>query len=325
MGYGLSDEQLADAIETLLGDRAVEVFLDEDVTEIYVNDDGMLRSTRYSTGRTLEEGIRLGAVQRQQFLNAIATQVGFELTQKSPALQAEMPRARFRGARLQGEVAPLVQEPCFNIRKPPSRIIPLDEYVEKGILSPVGREILRGAVRDRLNIGLVGGTGTGKTTLAAAVIHEMWQQNPMERFAILEDTVELIYQATDVWAARTPDDWSLAQLVKISLRKSPDRIIVGEVRDGSALHLLDALSTGHPGGLFTVHANDPMGALMRLDRLAQRENVPPQRELVADAVDLIVMIENRNQRRRVRELARVDGLDERGTFRITPLLPALAA
>ena len=82
----------------------------------------------------------------------------------------------------------------------------------------------------------------------------------------------------------------LRDLVKASLRTSPDRIVVGEVRDEAALDLLDAWQTGHPGGVATVHANDPLSALHRLDRLAQRANAGPQGHLVGDAIHLVVMI-----------------------------------
>ena len=107
---------------------------------------------------------------------------------------------------------------------------------------------------------------------------------------VLEDTVELQCSAPDCLALRTSESVRLRDLVKASLRTSPDRIVVGEVRDEAALDLLDAWQTGHPGGVATVHANDPLSALHRLDRLAQRANAGPQGQLVGDAIHPVVMI-----------------------------------
>jgi type IV secretion system protein TrbB len=322
MPYALSDEELAIAIEQLLGSGVCAVFDDPDVTELYVNADGRLRTSRYSRGRWLEPEIDLKPKQIEQFLNVLASSSGATLNADNPALQAEMPRSHFRGSRIQGEIPPLVLAPTFNLRKPPSRIRPLDEYVEAGELSPVDRELLRLAVRERWNIVVAGSTGSGKTTLANAILHEMHVQSAsagrIERFLILEDTVELLYEAPDVTAMRTPDGWSLSRLVKITLRKTPDRIIVGEVRDGAAMHLLHALRT-HTGGLCTVHATNPLRALQALDWLARQEATSSQVELVGDVIDLVVMIRNTPEGRRVSDLARVDGLDERGQFQISPL------
>jgi type IV secretion system protein VirB11 len=113
---------------------------------------------------------------------------------------------------------------------------------------------------------------------------------------------------------------TLAQLVRHTLRAYPDRIVVGEVRGPEALDLLDAWSTGHPGGLGTFHAQDATAALLRIDRLCQRANVPSQTELIAEAVDLIVIMEGGHRTRRVRDLVRVRGLSPDGSFDLQSLL-----
>jgi type IV secretion system protein VirB11 len=127
---------------------------------------------------------------------------------------------------------------------------------------------------------------------------------PNERIVILEDTAELQCVAPDHLALRTPAGGTLAQLVKATLRANPDRIVVGEVRDEAALDLLDAWATGHPGGVATLHARTPEGALLRLDRLAQRANVPSQAALIAEAIEWIVVM---TPVRKVKTLARVIG------------------
>jgi type IV secretion system protein VirB11 len=100
----------------------------------------------------------------------------------------------------------------------------------------------------------------------------------------------------------------------MTLRTSPDRIVVGEVRDEAALDLLDAWATGHPGGVATLHASSPEGALLRLDRLAQRANVPSQIALIAEAVQVIVAMTGGVDGKRVAQVVRVAGLDRRGQF-----------
>src|SRR5260370_27506337 len=134
------------------------------------------------------------------------------------------------------------------------------------------------------------GAASGKTTLVNALLHEITRACPLDRIVVLEDTVELQCAAPDCLALRTSDSVRLRDLVKAALRTSPDRIVVGEVRDEAALDLLDAWQTGHPGGVATLHANDPLAALHRLDRLAQRAGAGPQAHLVRDPIHSILMI-----------------------------------
>jgi type IV secretion system protein VirB11 len=106
-------------------------------------------------------------------------------------------------------------------------------------------------------------------------------------------------------------------LVKSTMRASPTRIVVGEVRGPEALDLLDAWATGHPGGVATLHASSAEGALLRLDRLAQRANVPSQAALIAEVIDLVILITGGNAGRRVVDVARVEGLDLESGYRIS--------
>jgi type IV secretion system protein VirB11 len=186
-------------------------------------------------------------------------------------------------------------------------IYTLDEYVAAGVLGAGQRLALAAAVVEHRNILVAGGTASGKTTLVNAVLHEITRACPRDRIVILEDTVELQCAAADCLALRTSDTVGLRQLVKVALRTSPDRIVVGEVRDEAALDLLDAWQTGHPGGVATVHANDPLSALNRLDRLAQRAGAGTQADLVADAIHLVVMIAGGSSGRRVTRVVEVTG------------------
>jgi type IV secretion system protein VirB11 len=219
-------------------------------------------------------------------------------------------------------VPPLVAAPAFNLRKPPSVIYTLDQYVEAGTLTAGWRRVLAGAVRYRRNVLVAGGTASGKTTLVNALLHEITGACPRDRIVVLEDTVELQCSAPDCLALRTSESVRLRDLVMASLRTSPDRIVVGEVRDEAALDLLDAWETGHPGGVATLHANDPLSALHRLDRLAQRANAGPQGHLVGDAIHLVVMIAGGSAGRKVTEIARVDAAAGRVFLLSLDCLPA---
>ena len=309
-------DRYAEIIARYLGPTLTELFRDDDVTEIYVNpQDCVVRVDTRSRGKiTTPE--RMTAHRVEMLLNAVAASIGENLTPENPRLQAELPKSVFRGSRLQGFVPPVAAGPSFTIRKPPTVIYSLDDYVAHAVVSAAQRDELRRAIAEHRSIVVAGGTNTGKTTLANALLREITLQFPYERLVLLEDTVELQCAASDHLALRTNGRVTLADLVRNTLRTSPDRIIVGEVRGAEALDLLDAWATGHPGGIATVHASSAEGALLRLDRLAQRANVPPQAALVAEAVGLVVVVEGGNIRRRVSDITWVDGRYPDGRYRL---------
>ena len=307
--HGEQEQHYGEMMARFLGPVVIRAFQDDDVTEIYVNPiDGAIRFDTRSQGR-VQTGVMIDVHRREMFLNSVASSLGVTLSAANPRIEAELPAAVFRGSRLQGFVPPITAGPSFNIRKPPATIYSLDAYLTAGMITADQRHALRSAVLDHKNILIAGGTNSGKTTLANAVLKEVTDLFPRERVVILEDTVELQCAAVDHLTLRSGPAASLAQLVKSALRTSPNRIVVGEVRGGEALDLLDAWATGHPGGVATVHASSVEGALLRLDRLAQRANVPSQRQLIAEAIHIIVVIEGGNGGRRVTDLARVEGLD----------------
>jgi type IV secretion system protein TrbB len=302
-----SGPHFAEIMERLLGPEVSALLADPDVTELYVNPDGVVRVDTRSAGRQ-RTALALEPNRIRAFLNTVASSLGTPLSEASPMLEAELPKGTFRGARLQAFVPPCVPEVTFVVRNPPSRVYRLEEMVDSQVLRPEHRRALREAVLARHNILVAGGTRSGKTTFANALLAEIAELCPSDRLVILEDTVELQCVAPDHLALRTCPGVSLADLVRATLRASPTRIIVGEVRDHSALDLVDAWGTGHPGGCATLHATDPLGALFRLDRLAQRNGVPSQLPEIARTIDLVVITAGDNLGRRVTDLVRVRGL-----------------
>lgn len=304
----------AEMMARYLGPALMRAFSDDDVTDIYVNPhDSRIRLDTHSQGK-IDSGHMIAPERLEMFLNAVATAHGASLTATNPTLQAELPAQLFGGARLQGFLPPATPGASIIIRKRTTRAYPLDTYVDRGIMSAAHRDALGRAIHARDTIIVAGGTGTGKSTLLGALLHEVGVRCPADRVVVLEDTVELRCPLPDHLCLRTTPELPLAALVKATLRTNPTRIVIGEVRDQAALDFLDASVTGHPGGLCTVHASTADATLARLDRLAQRANVPPQAQLIADAIDLVVVLEGDHRTRRVSDLARVSGLTSDGRF-----------
>lgn len=299
-----------------LGPAIVTALGDADVVEIMVNPDGRLWTDRSSSGRH-DLGERFAPTQVERIIRLVASRAGKDVQRDGSIVSADLAIGDRGRQRFEGLLPPLVEGPCLVIRKHGGLALCLEAYAEAGLLNPVQAKLLRDAVRDRNNIVIAGGTGTGKTTLANALLGEIARQG--DRVILIEDTRELQCAAEDWVALKTRDGAvTMRDLVRSSLRLRPDRIVVGEVRGGEALDLLKAWNTGHPGGIATVHANDLVGALIRLEQLALEATPRVSRDLIAQAVDLIVLIEGRGQARRIGGIARVVGVSE-GQFQIESL------
>ena len=294
-------------LRTAMGPVIAQALDDADVIEIMLNPDGSLWVDRLSSGRA-PMGVQLSAADGERIIRLIAAHVHTEVHAGKPLLTAELPET---GERFEGALPPVARAPAFALRKRAVGVIRLDDYVIDGILTAGQAGFLRQAVRERLNILIAGGTSTGKTTLANALLAEIATTG--DRVIILEDTVELQCAARDHVPLRSRAGVvSMAELVRSTLRLRPDRIIVGEVRGAEALDLLKAWGTGHPGGVATVHAGSAEGALLRLEQLILEVAVTPPRALIAEAVNVIVYIAGRGRARRIQDIARVVGFDERG-------------
>lgn len=297
--HALVSARRRSALARALGPAIAQALNEPDVVEALINADGRVWIDRIGKGLECTAYI-LSAADRETAIRLLAHEAGDTVGADRPALSTILPDS---AARIQALLPPLVEAPTLAIRKRPSRIYELDDYVADGIATEAQAALMRAAVARRQNIVVAGGTGSGKTTLLNALLAEAPFQDA--RVVILEDTAEL--QCTSVNSVqlltkRTPPQVTMRDLVQMTLRLRPDRIVVGEVRDGAALEVLKAWNTGHPGGLLTLHANSAADALTRLEDLALESSATAPQRLISATVDLVVFIERTGQGRRVAEL-----------------------
>ena len=315
-----SEERRRAMLRTAFGPTIASALADPLVMEVMVNPDGVLRLDRLGYGRT-DTGVRFDAAQIERIVRLVASHVRAEANAAAPIVSAELPAEQgHAGERFEGVLPPVTASPCFSIRKPAQRVYTLADYVNDGMMAPDMARLLSLAVVERENILVSGGTSSGKTTLANALLSEMASLD--ERVILIEDTRELCCPARDTIALRTrAGAVTMADLVRSTLRLRPDRIIIGEVRGPEALDMLKAWNTGHPGGIATVHANSASAALLRIEQLVQEAVIAVPRRLIAEAIDLIIFISGRGASRRVDRLMRVTGLTADGDYALADISP----
>lgn len=298
-------ERLYGKLRRELGGDVMDALEDERTLEICVNADGRIWVERKGerlrdVGRTLSSAKRLAA------LGTIAAMLGTEVNEAAPILEGRLP---LDGSRVEGAVPPVSPDgPSMSIRKHASAVFPLSRYIEEGRIPERCADYLRDRMRTNRNILVAGGTSSGKTTFANALIRELLEIAPEDRLVIMEDTVELQCATTNKQRFVTSENVSMQKLLKTAMRYRPDRIIVGEVRGKEALDLLKSWNTGHPGGLATVHANSAPSALIRLEQLILETSQNPMSTLIAEAVDVVVFMDKRGKAgRQVTEIIEVTG------------------
>lgn len=309
-------ERKLEALRHALGPTVLAALEEPAVVEILANPDGRLVLDRSGEGRQ-DTGQSLSPEARERAIKLIADYVGETVAREDPRLSGVLPGT---GERFQGLLPPIVAAPAFSIRKRPAVIWGLADYVRDGVMTEAQADALRQAAAERRNILISGGTGSGKTTLANAVLAEPAFAG--DRVFLIEDTPELQCSAWDVVAVltrRAPVAIGVVDLVRDALRMRPDRIVVGEMRDGAAaLETLKSWNTGHPGGLSTIHANSAEDVLRRVEDLIIEVVALPPRRAIAQAVDRIVHIRRTVEGRRVEAVLAVEGL-EADRYRLTPL------
>ncbi len=287
------------------GELFLKALEDRQTIELLLNADGKLWQEKLG-----EKLVVIGAMtasQGEAIIRTVAASLGMTVTPQYPVVEGEFP---LDGSRFAGQLPPIVSAPTFAIRKRASAIFTLRQYVERGIMSEAHQDEIVGAVSAHRNILVVGGTGSGKTTLTNAIIEEIVRQNPHERIVIIEDTGEIQCAAPNSVTYHTTSEIPMTKLLRTTLRMRPDRILVGEVRGPEALDLLMAWNTGHEGGVATIHANDARAGLSRLATLISMhpDSPHPIEPLIGEAVHLLIHIAKTEEgSRRIKSVVAVNG------------------
>lgn len=287
------------ALERALGRGVAAALEADDVVEALVNEDGIVWIDRVGRGLERTDHI-LSAHDREAAIRLIAHEAGLSIGEDRPQLAAILPES---AARVQALLPPLTRAPVLAIRKRPRLIYRLEDYVHDGVATRASAACLAKAVADKRNIVVAGGTGSGKTTLLNALLAE--PAFAQARVVILEDTAELQCVSSNVVQLLTKASAptiGMRELVQMTLRLRPDRIVVGEVRDGAALEVLKAWNTGHPGGLLTLHANSAADALARLEDLCMEARAHPAKRLIEAAIDMVAFIARTERGRAITDI-----------------------
>ena len=286
---GVAREQILTQLRHELGSDVVSAIDDPDIQDIMCNADGKLWVENRADGMVCIG--EMSPVNAKKLLGTVAHLLDTVCTSESPIVEGVIPLG---SARFEGLLPPTCQAPVWSIRKRAAKVWSLDDYVEQGVLTIKQRETLSEAITFHRNILIAGGTGTGKTTLANALIHEISRLFPDERLLIIEDTPELQCLARNRVLLETTNTVSMNDLLRAAMRMRPDRILVGEVRGAEALTLLKAWTTGHPGGVATVHASSIEGAALRMQSLAAEAGGLSFADLsrfIDESLDVTVVIE----------------------------------
>lgn len=300
LGTQLSRDERAKVIKEVLDESLglgplEELLADPQVTEIMVNGADMIYIEK--AGKLQLSPVRFTSNGHlRTIIERIVNPLGRRIDERTPYVDARL----MDGSRVNAVIEPLaIDGPTVTIRKFPQERITVDDYVNRfGSLTKAMADLLRICVEQGLNVIISGGTGSGKTTLLN-VLSGFIPSN--ERIITVEDAAELQLKQEHVVRLETrpanmegSGEISIRDLIRNSLRMRPDRIIVGECRDGAALDMLSAMNTGHDGSMTTVHANSPREAVSRLETLCMMAGMelPARaiREQIAGAVDLIVQI-----------------------------------
>jgi type IV secretion system protein VirB11 len=281
----------------------VDLFESKTLTDIFWNPDGKI----YIKDKGVETYLKDFRGSLRVLINELAHINEVVINEANPVLETS-----FLGMRITAAIPPIVSMPTLTIRKPNYNIIPLRKYLEDKSLSQGHyQEILNRFIDNPENWLIVGGTGSGKTTFANAMINELSiQNNPSQRIVSIQDTPELVIKCPNVLELFSTSKFSMQDCLKLTLRQSPKRIFVGEVRDKSVLAMMDAWNTGHHGGVATIHANSALDAIQRIISLGAKDyDLNELYNLIATTIGVIISIQEHNDHRTIKEVILIEGYD----------------
>lgn len=315
----IQENRLKEKIKRELGETILSALLDPSVIEIQLNPDH--RVWVIKLGCDPEFLCEMPPSKSNALIGSVAHALGTIANADHPIVEGEF---FLDGSRFEGLLPPVVSAPAFVVRKKATKIFTFADYVKSGIMSAFQKQYLENAVKAKKNILVVGGTGSGKTTLVNAFINAIAELCPDDRLAIIEDTAEIQCRQENAIVMRSTATTPSSRLLKATLRLTPDRILFGEVRGGEALELLKSWNTGHPGGLCTIHANDAYGGLLRLEQCISEITSADMRKFISETVDVVVFIKKQKDGSRLlSEVMEIGGLKD-GDY-VTKLITESAA
>ncbi|MCB1753892.1 MAG: P-type conjugative transfer ATPase TrbB [Gammaproteobacteria bacterium] len=293
--------------------REFAQYLDDPVvTEIMLNSDGRVWVQKSGAG-AVPVGT-MSANQAQAFLSSVAASLNEIVTREDPRINGVL---AIDGSRISGQISPISQTPTFTIRKHDKTKKRLDFFINQGVMTPNQHSYICRAIEAKKNIVVVGSTGSGKTFLTNALLHELSCLCPHDRVLTIEDVCELNVSSENYVSWYTSPTVDLRGLLHESLRAKPDRIVVGEVRGGECYQMLKLWNTGHSGGFSTIHANRGLrDGLSRLELMCAESPETAGlgsewiRRLVAEVVDVLVVITYQGGKRKLENLVEVVGVDD---------------
>lgn len=294
--------RLNDKLRRELGAAVVEALEDPNVFEIQLNPDGKVWADHFGEGKI--HIANMNKTRAMNLLGTVAGMLGLEATASTPIIEGELP---LDGSRFAGSVPPIVERAQFSIRKKALKIFSYQDYLDQRIITPEQWAVIDGHIKKKDNILVVGGTGSGKTTFCNALLQRIVEVYPNIRIVIIEDTRELQCEAVHQVAYKVSETIDMTRLLKLTLRQTPDSIVVGEVRDKAALDLTKAWNTGHGLGVGTLHANSASDGLIRLEQLIAESGSPANPAVIASAVNCVVSIQKTAEGRKVQEVCTVKG------------------
>ena len=293
-------------LEPLLADQTISDILVNTYSSIYIERRGKLEKTAIS----FKDDEHLMRV-----IERIVSTVGRRIDEAQPMVDARLPD----GSRVNAIIPPLaIDGPVLSIRRFGTNPLKMPTLIENGALTKEVALLFEMCVRARLNIVISGGTGAGKTTLLNALSAYIPRD---ERIVTIEDSAELQLQQPHVVRLETRPsniegrgEVTQRDLVKNALRMRPDRIVIGEVRGGETIDMLQAMNTGHDGSLTTVHANSPRDALSRLETMIQmagmRLSDRAMRQQIASAIDVVIQVARLTDgTRRITSISEITGME----------------
>ncbi len=304
----------------------INIYLDDpEITEVMVNGHDQIYIER---GGQIEETPAVFASEGalRSAINNLAQSVGRIISNDRPILDARLPD----GSRVHAIIPPSSRVgTCLTIRKFSKTPLTMEDLIRFGSLTPSANEFLSLCVQLRKNIIISGGSGTGKTSMLGALSRAIPET---ERIIVIEDTSELrlfqqhtIFLETQPATRKNQTDITVRELFRSSLRMRPDRIVVGEVRGGEALDLIQSMISGHEGSLSTVHASSAFDALVRLETLSLMSEIDipiyVARSQVASAIDVVVQLTRSNEsgRRRVSRISEIHRLNADNQYETSDL------